>query len=390
MTTFDDQDTELGFFEETETVESPRRPPRRVTRPGRGPRRSGPPPPGAVAVARLAGVVFLVIAIVVGIAAAVGGGTSTHDEYASYMDSVRPLAQSSAHAGSAFATELAASNLTLSGFQAKLRQWSQDQQDDYASAQRLRPPGQLQAAHQQLLATFQLRAIGFAGLANILEQSKSKDAGTVAAQLAAEAQLFSSSDIVWSELFRQPAIQTLTTLGVTGVTVPASQIVTNPDVISSRSFALVFQRLQPASASTGTGGTVSGLHGSSLVSTVASDGTTTTTLSTSTPATVVLSQSLAFKATFEDSGNFSEVNIPVTLTIAVGGSTVYSKKQVVPSIGSKQQQTVTFSNLQLPNASSLFGHSASVSVDVGKVAGETNTGNNSATYQVFFSLPSGQ
>lgn len=390
MTTFDDQDIELDFFEEPETVESPRRPGRRVTRRGGGPRRPGGPPSGAVATARLAGFVVLAIAIIVGIVAAAGGGRSTHDEYASYMASVQPLAQGSARVGGAFASELASSSLTLSGFESKLRQWSQQQQGYYESADRLRPPGQLQSAHQQLLGTFQLRALGLAGLANVLQQSKGKDPATVAAQLAGEAQLFSSSDIVWSELFRQPAIQTLKTLGVTGVTVPPSQFVTNPDVISSRSFAIVDQRLQPASTSGGGagGGAVTGLHGSALDSVVASAGGTTTTLSTTSPSTVVASQGLVFTATITDSGNFPEVNIPVTLKITVGGSTVYAQKQVVTSVQPKQQATATFGNLNLPN--STFGNTASVSVDVGKVAGETNLTNNTATYQVLFSLPSGQ
>ena len=384
MTTFDDQDTELGFFEEPETVESPRRPGRRLPRRGGG-RGPGGPPSGTVAVARLAGFVFLAIVVVVGIAAAIGGGKSTHDEYASYMASVQPLAQSSARVGSAFASELGAPKLTLAGFQAKLRQWAQQQQDDYDRAQQLRPPGQLQAAHQQALATFQLRALGLAGLANVLELSKGKDPAAVAAQLAGEAQLFSSSDIVWSELFRQPAILTLKTLGVTGVTVPPSQFVTNPDVISSRSFALVYQRLQPASSTTGgSGGTVSGLHGNSLVSTVATGGGSTTTLSTSTPSTITVTQSLEFQVTVSDSGNFSEVNIPVTLKIDVGGQSVFSGTQTIASIQPKQQQTVTFANLNLPNSS--FGNSATVTVQVGKVAGETNVSNNSATYQVLFSL----
>lgn len=388
MTTFDDQDMELDFFEEPETVESPRRPGRRAIRRGGGPRRPGGPPSGTVAVARLAGLVVLAIAVVVGIAVAVGGGRNTHGEYASYMSAVQPLAQSSAHAGSAFAGELAASKLTLAGFHAKLVQWSQQEQDDYDRAQQLRPPGRLQSLHQQLLSTFQLRAIGLAGLANVLAAAKGKDAATVAAQLAAEAQLFSASDIVWSELYRLPAIQTLKSLGVTGVTVPASQFVTNPGVISSRSLGLVYQRLEPASTGTGAGGTVSGLHGSSLLGVVAAANGGTQTLSTSTPATVTLTQDLAFKVTFEDSGNFNEVNIPVTLTISVGGKTVYQKKQIVPAIQTKQQTTVTFGNLQL-SSTSVLSRISSVAVQIGKVAGETNLSNNSATYSVLFALSGG-
>ncbi len=387
MTTSDDQDDiELDFFEEPDTVESPRRPGRRGVRRGGAPAHRGGPPPGTVVVARLAGAVFLAIAIVVGLVVGLGGGEGT-GEYASYMASVQPLAQSSARAGTAFAAELGASKLTLAGLEAKLRQWSQQQQRDYDRAEQLRPPGQLQLVHQELLSTLQLRAIGLAGLASVLAEAKGKDPATVAAQLAGEAQLFSASDIVWSELYRLPAIQALKTVGATGVVVPTSQFVANPDVISSRSFALVYQRLQPASTGS-TGGTASGLHGSALVSTVASAGGNTQTLSTTSPVTVAVSQGLTFDVAIEDSGNFPETNIPVTLTVTVGGSQVYSQKQTIAAIQPKQQATATFGNLNLPTSS--FSHSASLTVAVGKVRGETRLDNNSATYQVFFSLPSGQ
>ncbi|HZD88062.1 MAG TPA: hypothetical protein VE088_08670 [Gaiellaceae bacterium] len=382
MTTFDDQDIELDFFEETETAESQSRPRRR----GGGPRRpGGGPPPGTVAVARLAGFVLLAIAVVVGLAVWIGGGRSTHDEYASYMDAVRPLAQDSAHAGTVFASALGAPNLKLAGLEAKLRAWSQQEQQDYARAEQLRPPGPLQSAHQQLLATFQLRALGFAGLANVLAQAKPGDTAAAATQLATQAQLFSSSDIVWSELYRQPATETLKNAGVTGVIVPTSQFVSNPEVISSGSFAIVLQRIVTASGSTGA--KTSGVHGSALIGAVAAAGGKTTTLSTTTPTTIVMSQDLALRVTFEDSGNFPEGNIPVTLKVTVGGSTVYSQKQIVTSISPKQQATVTFRNLQVSN--SAFGHSAFITVAVGKVPGEVKLDNNSAKYPVFFSLAQG-
>jgi hypothetical protein len=378
--TFDDE-TELGFFDEPETLESPRRRRRGAPRAG-GPRRP-PPPPGAVAVGRLAGLVALAITVVVGLVFWVGScqGQSAHAEYASYMDGVRSIAQRSAQTGAAFAGALGSANLTLPGLQAKLRGWAQQEQQAYDQAQRLRPPGPLQAAQQELLATLQLRALGLAGLAGTLAQAGSKPIPTVATELATQAQLLSASDIVWAELFRLPATETLSRLGVTGVMAPPSQFVGNPDVISARSFALVYARLK----STGAGGKVSGLHGSALVGTAAVVGGKTVPLSTSTPTTVEVAPSLVFRVTFTDSGNYQEVRIPVTLTVTVSGQTVLTRKQVVPSILAKQQATVSFGNLQLPPAA--FGSSANVHVEIGKVPGEVRLDNNHATYPVFFSLP---
>jgi hypothetical protein len=96
---------------------------------------------------------------------------------------------------------------------------------------------------------------------------------------------------------------------------------------------------------------------------------------------------LAFKVTFTDSGNFQESQVPVTLTVTVFGKTVLTKKQTVASIPPKQTTSVSFGNLGLPP--SAFGASARLKVEVGKVPGEKNLANNSATYSVFFSLPTG-
>jgi hypothetical protein len=385
VSTYDDQ-TELEFFEEPETLEAPGRP-RRRTRPPRpgGPRRPSPPPPGAVALARLAGLVALAIAIVVGIVFWVGscGGPSTHDEYASYMDQVRPIAQSSAATGTtALARELNSTKLTLPALQAKLGQWSRQQQQDYNEALRLVPPAQLQAAHQQVLATLQLRAIGLTGLANALADAGSKSAPQVADLLAKQAQLLSASDLVWAELFRLPATETLTRLGVKGVIAPPSQIVSNPEVISAHSFEEVYSRLK----ATNTSGKVTGVHGSELVGTEAVSGGQTTTLapSSSVPTKVNVAADLVFKVSFKNSGNFQEVKVPVTLTVTVSNKTVVHQKKLVLSIQKGQTAAVSFANLGLPN--SAFGAQATVHVEVGKVPGETNLANNGASYPVFFSL----
>jgi hypothetical protein len=380
-----DDETQLEFFEEQETLESPDRRRRRL-RPPRadGPRRPAPPPPGAVALARLAGLVALAIAIVVGLVFWVSScqGKSKHDEYASYMNDVRPIAQSSARTGTAFANELGSAKLTLPGLQTKLEQWSREQQQVYAEAQRLRPPGPLQAAHQQLLATLQLRAIAFAGLANTLADAGSKDPATVANSLAGQAQSLSASDIVWSQLFHLPATEALTRAGVKGVIAPLSQIVSNPDVISARSFGIVYQRVKATNSS----GTVTGLHGSALVGTQAVTGSKTVTLTTSTPQTVDVSANLVFKVTFLNSGNFQEVKIPVTLTVSVFKNQVLKKTQVVQSVLAQHQATVSFKNLDLPT--SAFGANARVRVEIAKVPGEVRLANNTASYPVFFSLSS--
>jgi hypothetical protein len=165
--------------------------------------------------------------------------------------------------------------------------------------------------------------------------------------------------------------------GVTGVVIPSSTFVQNPDLVGSRSFVLVMQRLGGAS----TGGTPSGKHGNGLVSVKVNP--QDTTLSTTTATTIKVSSDLSFVATVEDSGDFQEVNVVVTLTIDVGGTPI-KRQEKIPLIQPTQQQTVTFSGFNLP--SSAFGNKATIKVEVAPVAGEINTSNNSATYTAFFTL----
>lgn len=386
MSTYDDG-TEVEFFEEPATQEAPGRPRRRV-RPqrGGGPRRPAPPPHGTVALARLAGLVALAIAVVLGLVFWIDScqGQSRHDEYAAYMNDIRPIAQSSAASLRDYQKAVTSPKLTLADLQTKLGLWSRQQQEDYDQALQLVPPAQLQAAHQQVLAALQLRAIGLAGLANILANPGHKSSDQVANQLAGEAQILNASDIVWAQLFKLPATDALKRLGVVGVNPPASQIVTNPELITSHSFGEVYGGL--SSSSTNTGGKVTGNHGSQLVSTAAVSSGQSKTLSPSSPTTVDVSADLAFKVTFQNIGDFPERDIHVKLTVSVFNKQVFTKTQTVTSMEKGETRTVSFTNLQLPP--SAFGANATVNAVVGKVPGEDYLGNNHASYPVFFSLPS--
>ena len=378
------------FFEEPETREASGRPRRRSRPPGGGggPQRpSSPPPAGAVALARLAGLVALAIAVVVGIVFWVGScqGQTKQDEYKAYMEDVKPIAQGSAATGTTALANYANANgkLTVGQLQSKFAQWSARQQQYYNEALRLVPPAQLQAAHQQVLSTLQLRAIALAGLANTLTTAGSKPSDKVGHLLAKQAKALTASDLVWADLFRLPATQTLKRQGVQGVIAPPSQIVSNPEVIGATNFMELYKRLTGTSAS----GQTTGNHGSALLGTEAVSGGQTKTLTQSGPTTVNVAADLAFKVTVENSGDFQEASVPVTLTISVFNKQKFQKTVHISSINPQEKKTVSFTNLQL--SPSAFAGQATVNVVVGKVPEETSLSNNHASYPVFFSLSSG-
>jgi hypothetical protein len=379
MTDYEDERIEFDFFDEPETEEAPRS--RRRVRPQRSGRRPPQPPTGLVPLARLVGLIALAIAIVVAFVFWIGAcqGKSKHDEYASYAARVHTVAASSNALGREFASKLV-SSLKQSELETSLQQYAQQEQQEYDQAQQIHAPGPLRQIHQQLVDAIELRAKGLAGLSEVVGQWNAKSDSSTAATpdaLAAQAELLIASDVVWEQLYRAPATQTLKDQHVTGVVVPTSSFVPNTELVSSRSFGVLLQHLKGAS----TGGTPTGLHGSQLISVVANPGPTQ--LSTTTATTVKVSADLGFVATVQDSGNSQETGVVVHLTITAGSAKI-KRTQTIQLIQSKQQQTVTFSNFNLPTAA--FGNRATVKVDVAPVPGETNLSNNSATYTVFFTL----
>lgn len=377
MTSYDDENIEFDFFDEPETEEAPR-PRRRPRRERSGGPRPPAPPTGLVPLARLVGLIAIAIAIVVAFVFWVGAcqGKSTHDQYASYATSVRTVAASSNALGREFASKLV-SGTKQSDLEASLQQYAQQEQQEYDQAQQIRPPGPLRQTHQRLVDAIELRAKGLAALGGVLAQWTPKNTSATIEALASQAELLTASDVVWEQLYRIPATQQLKTQGVTGVVIPASSFVPNTELVSARSFGVLLNNLKGAS----TGGTPSGLHGSQLISVVANPGASP--LSTSTATTVKVSADLSFAATVEDSGNFQENGVVVHLTITAGSATI-KRTQTIQTISPKTQQTVSFSNFNLPTAA--FGNKATVKVDVAPVPGEQNLANNSASYTVFFTL----
>jgi len=384
MSTYDDDNIQFDFFDEPETQEaSPRRrlPGRSSGGRGDGPKQPPKGPTGVVPLVRLAGLVAIAIVLIVLLVSWVGAcqGKSKQAEYQSYMDKVGQIARTDKQLGASFANKLVAGTLKQSQLQTALEQYAQQEQQAYDQAQQIRPPGPLRAIHQNLINAVALRAKGLAGLANAFASPAAmRDATTAAQALTAQAALLQASDVVWEQLYRQPAIQQLKSVGVTGVVVPSSVFISNPDLVSARAFTIVYNTLHGAS----TGGTPSGKHGDQIVSTRAIP--QGVDLSTTSPTTVKVSSDLAFQVTIENSGDFQELNVPVTLTIAaVGSKPIVCHKRVLV-IQPAQQRSVTCGNLQLPT--SAFGSKVTITAFVGAVAGEINTANNKAVYPVFFTL----
>ncbi len=388
MSTHDDEPIEFDFFNEPETVEATqRRRLPRLDRSGRGgdggerpPRTPMQAPTGLIPLARLVGLIAIAIVIVVVLVVWVDScqGSSKKDEYQSYASKVKTIASADQRLGRKFEDKLREA-VKEADLVTTLQLYAQQEQQAYTQAQEIRAPGPLRAMHLNLIDAVELRAKALSGLADTLARaSASKDKADTPAALTAVGRLLTASDVVWEQLYRLPATQRMQERGVKGVVIPASVFVENPDIVSPRSFTLLMGRL---SGTASTGGTPSGKHGNGIISVkVLPQGDV---LSTTSATTIKVSADLEFVATVEDSGDFQEVNVPVTLTITVGSATI-KKRETIQLIQPTEQRTVTFKKFDVPPAA--FGNPAKVTVLVTPVNGEVNTSNNTASYTVFFTL----
>ena len=378
-----DSDIEFDFFDEPETeeaterVRTPRRPP-----PG-GPRRPVRTPQGLIPMLRLAGLIaFLILAAVLLVVGLRGcASSSKHDKYQGYIQDVRSIAQRSDQIGKLLNQTLSATGIKETDLEAKISGLAVQQQQQVAQATQLNPPGPLRLENDHLMEVLKLRASGLSRLADAFRQTATaKDANTSGGLIAAQARLLSASDVNWDFYFREPTRLELAHQNITDIGgVPDSNIFPNPDLASTQSMANVWRRVHGAA----TGGTPGGKHGSALVSVTAlPDGKKLNASGAASDNEITASTDLAFQVAVQNSGDFQETNVGVTLTIQKSPKSIV-KRLKIGVINTGETKTVTFTNIDI---NGLFGLPTTVKVDVEPVPGETTVTNNTAEYKVIFSL----
>lgn len=373
-------DLDFDFFDEPEPHD-PGPPERTPAPPRRGPRRPPPtrPPVGVTPLLRLAGLIAFAILIVVLLVFWISScqGAGKKSSYKRYMEKIAVVAKDSEQVGRELNDALTTPGIKFSDLDAKLSGLAQQQQQDVAQLRAIRPPGPLRLQHQEAVESLEFRVSGLRGLTDAFKQAAAspKNVTGNALLLAGQANRLVSGDVVWDDLFKDPSVEELRRQGITGVAVPDSSFVPNPDFSSPRFWEAILQRLQGAS----TTGPSGGLHGTGLVLTKALP--SGQELSEGSENTVTATTDLGFAVTIEDTGDSQEVQVKVTLTIQQQPSPIVQTK-TVDLINPGEQKTVVFRNLGQVQ----FATRTTVKVDVQPVPGEKNTSNNSAEYPVIFSL----
>jgi hypothetical protein len=376
-----DSDIEFDFFEDLEPDEPT--PPEESER-GQRPPRGGPPrkpihgPTGIAPLLRLAGLIAFAILVVILLVFWVQScrGASKKHSYETYMEKARGIGRDSTQIGTELTNVLTTPGLKAIQMQTKIDGLAQRMEQLRTSGAGLSSPGPLRDEQQSLVESLDFRVSGLRGLADTFRKTAgSKDVDKGGRRLAAQANRLVAGDVVWADLFRLAALAELGRQGITGVAVPASNVVNNPDFGSPRFWVPILERISGAS----TGGTTGGAHGTGIVTTkVLPSGQE---LSTTTENTVTAGPDLGFVVVVEDTGDSQEVQIEVTLTIQQQPNPIV-KTQTIALINPGEQKQVTFRNL----GTVTFATRTTVKVDVKPVPSEASTTNNSATYPTIFSL----
>jgi hypothetical protein len=332
---------------------------------------------------RLAGLIAFVILAVVLLVVAVRGcaSDSKHARYENYINDVSKVAHSSTAIGTQLNQALSATGIKESQLEQKLKGLAAQQQQGVAQARDINPPGPLRVEHDQLIQVLSLRASGLSRLADAFRQTATSKSASAAGQLiAAQARLLAASDVNYDYYFREPTEQELLQQNVSDVgSIPDSGIFPNPDLASSQAMMSVWQRVHGAA----TGGNPGGKHGSALGPVKAlPDGKVLQSGVSASQNEITASTDLAFQVSVENSGDFQEFNVGVTLTIQKSPKPIVMRKKI-PVINAGETKTVTFTNIDI---NGLFGLPTTIKVDVQPVPGEVTTSNNSAEYRVIFSL----
>jgi hypothetical protein len=299
-----------------------------------------------------------------------------HDRYASYMTQIGSIGNASAGLGDKFATLLTQPGLKQEDLDAKLGGYIQQAEAHVQKAEDLKPPGPLHDSNDGAIEALDFRVAGLKGLQKAFQETvNADDATTAGQQLAVPAQRLLTSDIVWTDRFQAVAQNVMDDENVEGVQVPPSDFVATDDLVTARTLATIWQRIQGAA----TGGTTTGQHGSGIAYVKALP--SGTLLSTGTTTTIKARADLRFEVGVQDTGDSQEVRIKVTLTIPKTPNPIV-KTATIPLIDPGETQTVTLTVGNLVP----FSEESSVKVDVEPVTGETYTQNNSYEYPVIFSF----
>jgi hypothetical protein len=364
-------DIEFDFFDDSPTAEASER----ERTPRRGPRMPTRPPTGSQpSLFRLgiliAGAILLAVVLVIWVNSC--RADQKKDAYRDYMEAVAGRASESEQVGKQLNQLLTTPGIKLQDLRDELDGLKQHAAQIVTSARELDPPGPLRDEQDSLVEALDFRLSGLNGLAEAFSQVQgTRESAEAGRRLAIPAQRLVASDVVYADLFYEGSRAVMDKEGVKGIPIPESTFVQNGDLASPTAWTLIVERLTRSP-------TAGGLHGNQLAGVIVQPGQQQ--LSPTEDNTVKASDRLSFQVLVKNSGESQETQVQVSIVIQQ--SPTIRKTQVIDLINPGETKTVIFRDL----GTVTFGARSTLKVNVEPVADESNTANNTAEYQIIFTL----
>jgi hypothetical protein len=236
----------------------------------------------------------------------------------------------------------------------------------------LKTPSEMAGAQRNLLLAFDLRSEAVAKIAGLVPTALGGQGKQAIAQIAGDLEIFLASDVIYSQRVAPLIQQALAAGGIHGLTTAASRSLPN------------IGWLEPTTAEgritgKGTGAaqsqTVTGNHGSALkgVSVGANTLEPEPTLNH-----VSGGASPTFTVQVENSGEATETNVKVDVTVTAGG------KQFKASHAIEKTEPGKTVSVDIPVTGVPLGSAAKIEVNIEGVPGENDLENNKQTYLAVF------
>jgi hypothetical protein len=234
--------------------------------------------------------------------------------------------------------------------------------------------GDLAPAQQYLVESLEFRRDGLTSISKLIGQALGdQDPEGATEKIAANMQQFLTSDVIYSQRAYAYMNKAVKDKEIAGVSLPASVFLPSLEWLDPVQVDDVFSRAR--GGSTSTAAATPGTHGTGITGVTAQpSGTALTEGSTND-----LAGAKQIEVDVQNQGENDETDVVVSYVITGSGAAIRQNKPI-PAISAGQTTKVTLPLTKIPAA----GATATLKVEVKKVAGEENLDNNSQTFQVKF------
>lgn len=241
-------------------------------------------------------------------------------------------------------------------------------------------PGEMRAAHRNVLLALSLLQEAMGKVAEKLPAALSTDSATAVPAvraIAGEIQAFDAANVVYNRRGAALIKEVLDDHEIGGQTIQNSSFVQNygwlqPSTVARR----INSQAGRGAGDAGTSEPAPGLHGHGLLGVSVGD----VTLQPGQPNQLRAASNVAFAVKVANQGDNPETDVRVRVRIRGGGGDPITLQKVIDQTMPKTETTISIPLGQAPP----IGQAVEIRVEVLSVPGEKNTTNNSATYPAIF------